>query len=69
MNRILLVFLIACHDDKPIVTPNPGAADCIVDRTKAQLDCVKDNDSGAAADKCIADVKAKQECVDGGGSR
>lgn len=55
-----------CHDDKPIVAPNPKAADCIVDRTKAELDCVKDKPSEAEAQACIADVKKKQNCVDGG---
>jgi hypothetical protein len=52
--------------DKPVVAPNPTAADCIAARTKAELDCITQNDAEAAADRCLADVKRTHECVDGG---
>lgn len=63
--RLFLPFLLlaTCHDDKPIVQPNPQAADCIMDRTKAEIDCVKDNKTRVEADACIEKVKATQECV------
>lgn len=51
---------------KPVETPHPVEGDCVVDRTQAQLDCVKTAPSSAAADTCIADVKAKKDCTDGG---
>lgn len=63
---IPLVLFIDCYGDKPVVTANPVAADCIIDRQKAQLDCVKEAGTERAADECIAKVKAAQECVDGG---
>lgn len=60
-------MLYACGGpEKPILAPNPIAADCIIDRTKAQFDCVKEAGTEKAADECIARVKAAQECVDGG---
>jgi hypothetical protein len=66
ISPLLFLFAVGCHDDKPIVVANPVAADCIIDRTKAQLDCVKEAGTERQADECIAHVKATQECVDGG---
>lgn len=61
-----LVLFVECHEDQPVVSPNPQAADCIIDRAKAQLDCVAEAGTEKAADECIAKVKAAKECVDGG---
>lgn len=61
----LLALAAACHDDKPIETPHPVEGDCVIDRTQAQLDCLK-KPSSAEADVCIADVKARKDCTDGG---
>lgn len=62
-----LLMLSACGGpDKPVETPHPVEGDCVIDRTQAQLDCVKSAPTSSAADTCIADVKAKKDCSDGG---
>jgi hypothetical protein len=65
ISPLLFLFAAGCHDDKPVVVANPVAADCIADRTIAQLGCVKDA-GGQPVDDCIAKAKAAKECVDGG---
>lgn len=72
LSILFAVMLIAgvfnCANSKPVAAPNPTAADCIIDRTKAQLDCVREAGTEKQADECIAHVKATQDCttVDGG---
>lgn len=66
MRWVWALLMAACGEaQKPIVPPNPVAADCISDRTIAQLQCVKDAGS-LPVDDCIARAKAANECVDGG---
>lgn len=61
-----VLLVAACGEaQKPIVAPNPQAADCISDRTIAQLQCVK-NAGRLSVDDCIARAKAANECIDGG---
>lgn len=58
----LLALATACHDEKPIVTPNQPSADCSAERTQLELQCVRDNPTRAGADKCIADLP-KKDCT------
>lgn len=62
------LITLACGpgSDKPVETPHPVEGDCVIDRTQAQLDCVRKAPTSSAADVCIADVKARKDCVDGG---
>lgn len=58
----LLAVLAACHEDKPVVAPNPPSADCSAERTQQELQCVRDNPTRAGADKCITDLP-KKDCT------
>jgi hypothetical protein len=62
MRILFMLALAACHEDKPIVTPNAPSADCSAERTQQELQCVQDNPTRAGADKCIADLP-KRDCT------
>jgi hypothetical protein len=60
-------FGISCAAPSPATQASIAAADCVIDRTVAQAECVRDNDSGADIDACRAKVKAAKDCTKDGG--
>jgi hypothetical protein len=59
-----LLFAAACHDDKPIIKPDPDFANCEAAKDQRENGCLIDSGTRAEFDECIARVR--KSCVDGG---
>lgn len=57
-------MLSACHDDKPVIKPDPDFANCEAAKDQRENGCLIDAATRAEFDDCIARVR--KSCVDGG---
>ena len=63
-----VVVLTGCGSPsrEPVIVPNPVSADCLLDRDRAQSDCVSRDAGFSDRQACLEHVRATRECVDGG---